>query len=78
MSKPDVNEMLAGTLTWCKERDYAGHSKHDALNSPSVTIINRAAYLLRPTLPIFLFDKHFNIFVFLYNPRYYCNYFCYH
>ncbi len=34
MSNPDAAKALADTLAWSKARDYAGHSKHDALNSP--------------------------------------------
>lgn len=34
MSKPDSSTVLTDTLNWSRERNYAGHSKHDALNSP--------------------------------------------
>ena len=34
MSAPEPVAALVDTLTWSRQRDYAGHSKHDALNSP--------------------------------------------
>lgn len=38
---------LIQTLTWSKDRDYAGHSKHDALNSPVLNALTLNQRLLR-------------------------------
>ena len=38
---------LAAILTWSRERDYRGHSKHDALNSPFLSALSLNQRMLR-------------------------------
>ena len=40
-------EVLQRVLTWSRDRDYAGHSKHDALNSPLLSALTCQNRFLR-------------------------------
>lgn len=42
-----IGQTLGRVLEWSRERDYAGHSKHDALNSPFLSAVTLKNKILR-------------------------------
>ncbi len=47
MSKHDIPTVLTDTLNWSRDHAYAGHSKHDALNSPLLQFFTFNQRILR-------------------------------
>ncbi len=47
LAPPPPKETLARVLTWSQQRDYAGYSKHDALNSPFLNAMTLGTKALR-------------------------------